>query len=186
MSAGIGHNSGRVDEAGHGWRRHAWTRARAELLPRLPVEVVRIRVKRAQDLGLPYRSYAGFRAATGHDLVGFLFSSNALGVLRRDAPMPPAVVARLAALVRTDRVALVHPPLDPAGFDTPPLDAAARAPILAESWSATRARLRAVVRGRGHAADRYVVIGETALEREWCAAAGAAGFLTGAAYFGHG
>ncbi len=41
-------------------------------MPRLPIEVIRLRVRRAAELGLPYKIYAGVRASTGHDLVGFL------------------------------------------------------------------------------------------------------------------
>ncbi|MDH3263731.1 MAG: hypothetical protein OEM24_07010, partial [Paracoccaceae bacterium] len=68
-------------EGGAGWRRHCWTKAREELLPTLPLEVVRLRVKRAAELGLDYRAYASFRASTGHDVVALLFSSNALRLL---------------------------------------------------------------------------------------------------------
>ena len=67
--SGIGHNNGPTMEGGAGWRRHCWTKAREELLPTLPLEVVRLRVKRAAELGLDYRAYASFRASTGHDVV---------------------------------------------------------------------------------------------------------------------
>ena len=62
--AGIGHNNGPTMEAGYTWRKHVWTRARADLLPTLPIEVVRLRVKRAAELGLPYKTYASVRAST--------------------------------------------------------------------------------------------------------------------------
>ena len=75
---GLGHNKGPTMEPGAGWRRYAWKRARTELLPKLPLEVVRMRVRRARELGLDYKTYAGVRATTGRDLVAFLFSSNAL------------------------------------------------------------------------------------------------------------
>ena len=35
--AGIGHNNGPTMEAGESWRRHAWGKARARLLPVLPI-----------------------------------------------------------------------------------------------------------------------------------------------------
>ena len=60
--SGIGHNKGPTMEPGAGWRRYAWKRARAELLPKIPLEVVRMRVRRARELGLDYRTYAGVRA----------------------------------------------------------------------------------------------------------------------------
>ena len=180
MTPGIGHNSGRCDEPGQSWRRHVWTRARAELLPKLPIEVVRLRVKRAAELGLPYKTYAGLRASTGHDLIGFLFSSNALGVVRPGQPLP----GKLAELVRADRVALTHgQPLLAALKGEAALDATYLAPTLQHTWAHTRDRLQAVMRHRGAPADRYLVVGATALERDWAGAVQAAGYLTAAAFF---
>ena len=181
--AAIGHNSGQVREAGHAFRVHAWTRARAALLPTLPIEVVRLRVKRAQDLGLPYKTYAGIRASTGHDLIGFLFSSNALRVMRDSDALPQDRAAKLARIV-ADRTALAQPRITPARLaGLPAIDAAHAAPPVTLSWRATRDHLKAVARSRGHAADRFVVVGDTALERDWVAAMGAAGWVSGDAYF---
>ena len=84
--SGIGHNKGPTREKGAGWRRVAWKKSREALLPKLPLEVVRMRVRRARELGLDYKSYAGFRAANGRDIVAFLFSSNALRPLARASP----------------------------------------------------------------------------------------------------
>ena len=62
------------------WRHHCWTKARRELLPEMPLEVVRYRMKRAAELGLDYRTYAGVRASTGRDIVAILFSIPALSL----------------------------------------------------------------------------------------------------------
>ena len=184
--AGIGHNSGHVDAPGHSYRAFAWKKARAALLPNLPIEVVRLRVKRAQDLGLPYRTYAGIRASTGHDLIGFLFSSNALRVLR-DADMIPDTHAAKLARIAADRTALCQPRVTPGRLSqVQVLDAAHPAPLAHLSWAATRDHLKSVARQRGHAADRFVIVGDTALERDWVAACGAAGWIAGDAYFGAG
>jgi hypothetical protein len=184
MTAGIGHNNGPSLEPGQSWRRHVWTRARADLLPTLPIEVVRLRVKRAAELGLPYRTYAGFRAATGRDLVGFLFSSNALGLLRGGDEMAPHHAARLAALVECDRTAAVQPPLRPAAvLAAAPLDAAEQAPGAFLPWPVMRDRIVALIQSRGLPADGVLVIGETPAEREWAEAGRTAGFLTGTRYF---
>lgn len=180
VTAGIGHNNGPELDANLGWRRHAWARARADLLPTLPVEVVRLRVKRAAELGLPYRTYAGVRAATGRDVIGFLFSTNALLLLRQGDDLPPDRRARLAALVAADRVAILQPPLTQA---PPPLDAAHPAPRFTDSWSAMRDRIAAIPRSRGRPPDGYIVVGETAWERDWAEAGKTAGFLTGGRYF---
>jgi hypothetical protein len=80
------------------------------LVPTLPIEVVRLRVRRAKELGLDYKTYAGVRAATGHDVVAFLFSSNALRVSVLRPTMPGARAAKLVA-VACERMALAVSPL---------------------------------------------------------------------------
>ena len=62
--SGIGHNGGPALAPAPGWQRHCWRRARADLLPVLPVEVIRNRVRRAAELGIDYRAYASIRAAS--------------------------------------------------------------------------------------------------------------------------
>jgi len=180
---GIGHNNGPSLEPGRGFRRHAWRRARADLLPRLPIEILRVRVARAKALGLPYRTYAGVRASTGRDVIGFLFSTNALRLLRPGQVMPEDRGAKLAAL-EADRVALVQGRLDPgAVLIAGPLDAAHPAPAPADGWAATRDRVQGVLRDRRLPADAVLVIGETHLERDWSEAARMAGFIDAARYF---
>ncbi|MCW3783704.1 hypothetical protein [Defluviimonas salinarum] len=185
-----GHNGGPTLEPGASWRRHCWSAARSALLPTLPVEIVRLRVRRAAELGLDYRTYAGFRATSGHDIVAFLFSTNALRLIREGDRMAPADAAKLAALGGVSRLLAAQPPLDPglvreglAGQGVA-IGAAARAPGLAQTWSETRAALRTLLAEGGQPAGAVVVIGETALERDWVAAARMAGFLTAARYFG--
>lgn len=131
-AAGIGHNGGPSMEAGASWRRHCWTEARAALLPTLPVEVVRLRVKRAAELGLDYRTYASVRAASGHDVVAFLFSSNALRLLAPAPALPPDRAAHLAAIRACGRLALAVAPLSPERVEMAArgaIDAAYPAPV---------------------------------------------------------
>lgn len=177
--AGIGHNSGRVDAPGAGWRTFAWRKARHALLPTLPIEIVRIRVKRAAEMGLPYKTYAGFRASTGHDLIGFLFSSNALRVAP-DGSLPPARATKLSSLVRTDKIAVCHPKAD---IRTAQIDASYPAPAFTQSWSEMRDHLKAVMRAHGAPADRFILIGDTMIEREWAEAVQSAGYLPAETYF---
>ena len=185
MTAGIGHNSGRVNESGQSWRRHAWGKARCDLLPTLPVEVVRLRVARAKELGLPYRTYAGIRASTGHDLVGFLFSSNALRVLRNGQALPADRAERLISLVKTGRIAVTHQPVSARYLAAlPGIDRAEAAPGFVDSWPVMRDRIRAIATAEGAPADRFVVIGDTAFERDWAEAARMAGYLPADQYFG--
>lgn len=179
----IGHNGGPSVVAGMAWRTHCWRQAREALLPTLPIEVLRTRVRRAADLGLEYKTYASIRAQTGHDVVAFLFSSNALRVAPQRLQMPQAFSAKLEG-VRAERIGLVLGRLLPEAVlaQNPVLDRAEVAPALMARWSEAGQRLRAVL-GRVPG-DRVILVGDQALEREWCAAGRLAGYLTAERYFG--
>ncbi|PWJ16977.1 hypothetical protein [Jannaschia seohaensis] len=177
---GIGHNSGE-DRQGYTGRLHQWRRARRALLgATLPVEVVRLRVRRAAALGLDYGTYASVRAGTGRDIAALLFSSNALRMLRR-AEIDGARAAKLAQAA-AERAALIHRPLSVAAPE--PLDWAARAPSFADSPTALRRHLSETLKAHGLPADSVLLIGDTAFEASWCAAIRAAGYVTSDAYFG--
>ena len=194
----IGHNGG-PGLGGGGFGLYAWRRARAELISeRMPLEIVRRRVARAKELGLDYKSYASIRAASGRDVIAFLFSSNALRVGPRMVAIPAERAERLSALKGVTRLAAVHRPLAPetvARENAALIEAAHAAPTLAEGWSDTRARLAAMtahhlhpdrqmpVEARRGDANGVLVIGETALEAEWMVAGRMAGYLPAARYF---
>ncbi|MBT8408124.1 MAG: hypothetical protein KJN93_00680 [Alphaproteobacteria bacterium] len=183
--SGIGHNQGPSIAPGAGWRRYAWGKARADLLPKLPIEVLRGRIRRAKELGLDYKSYASIRATSGRDVIAFLFSSNALRIEPQAISMPASRAAKLGAIRYSGRLALVHAPLDPARVlaMNPELEGAARAPSLVQSWSETRDVVQAFTSAHGFAGDGVVLVGETPLEREWLAAGKLAGFVTAERYF---
>lgn len=179
----IGHNGGPSVQSGASWRRHCWTAARAQLLPTLPIEVLRLRVNRARDLGLDYKTYASVRAATGHDVVAFLFSSNAL----RLAPGRVVITADRAeklAIVKASRVALATSPLQPALVlqANAVLDAAHRAPYALARFGDVAVDLRAAL-GKTPG-DRVILVGDHLLEADWCAAGRLAGYLAADRYFG--
>lgn len=181
----IGHNNGPTMEAGFGWRKHAWTKARADLLPNaLPIEVVRTRVRRAAELGLDYRTYASVRAASGHDVVAFLFSSNALRLIGRAPQLPGDRAVKLAALKDTGRIALAVAPLTPEGAlaAAPVLDEAHPAPHALAGWGQAKAALRAAL-GPKLPSDRVILVGDMGLERDWSVAAGLAFYLPAERYF---
>ena len=166
---------------GYTGRLHQWRKARKALIPNtIPVEVVRMRVRRAAALGLDYGTYAGIRAGTGRDIAALLFSSNALRMIRQ-AELAERDAAKLAA-VEAARGALMHRPLPETAPE--PLDFAARAPLFTDNWTAMRARLRDVLRARGLPADSVLLIGDTAFEMSWCAALRAGGYLPADRYFG--
>ena len=177
MIAGIGHNGG-PELSGQAWRRQCWRRARRDLLPHMPLNVVRRRVRRAAELGLDYKTYATFRATTGRDIIGFLFSSNALGMLTpQSRPADPTRTA-LEAIRQADLVGLI-----PARWSAPgglPLRwSDAPAPMAA--WSDGCA---AMARARGKIpADGVLLVGAAPWEREWCAAGRLAGYLEADRYF---
>ena len=186
MIAGLGHNSGPTMEGGHSWRKHAWGRARADLLPRLPIEVLRLRVARAKELGLPYKTYASVRASTGRDVVGFLFSSNALRLLKEERLAADRAL-KLDSLKNCSRVAIIHRPFNPEDIlraNAPVLDGAMSAPGFTARWSDIRQRMLEAALTAKAPADGLLLVGDTTLEREWSAAGRLAGYLTAGQYFG--
>ena len=179
---GIGHNGGPTMEVGASWRRHCWQAARTQLLPVLPIEVIRTRVKRAEALGLDYRTYAGVRAASGHDVVAFLFSSNAL----RLSVLKPAMAGTRAdklAQVAAGRIGLAVAPLTMGAMAAanPVLDEAQSAPFALARWADVRAAIR-VALGR-LPGDGVVLVGDHALEAEWVTAGKLAGYVPAERYF---
>lgn len=188
MSPGIGHNQGPAMDRGVAYRRFQWQRARDRAMPKtMPLLVVRMHVARAHALGLDYPTYAAVRKATGRDIMGLLFSSNALRVVRAEAPqMPLARERAVRAVEGARRLALVHAPLAAAdvGAANPVLDAVGPAPTFTDSWAEMRAHLGRFVMDQQLVRDQVLVIGETAFERDWGAAAQAAGFLEAQRFFG--
>ena len=184
--SGIGHNKGPTMEPGYAYRLYQWKRARTALIPKsMPLEIVRMRVKRAKELGLPYKTYASFRAASGHDIVAFLFSSNALRIDTGTLHIPNECGKILDKLKSCGRMALVYKPLVPEQIlaKNKPLDHVGLAPAFTDSWSDMRNNLKVQLSARGLRGDQVIVIGQTAMEREWCGAAKSAGYLTGDRYF---
>lgn len=182
MRAGIGHNRG-PDSGSTSWRAHCWRRARADLLPVLPIEVVRLRVRRAQALGLDYRTYAGVRASTGRDLIAFLFSSNALGVFRDGAALAPGRAPKLQSL-QAERHLGCGPGLDAEALAARiEARSAVALPRFGRGWGAMRADLKSWLGAQKLAGDAVLMIGETDHERELMEAGGLAGFISGTKYF---
>lgn len=181
--SGLGHNGGPSLQPGVAWRTHCWRAAREQLLPTLPIEVVRLRVKRARDLGLEYKTYASVRAATGHDLIAFLFSSNALRLIRGQAVLPKDRADKLDTMTCA-RIALAVAPLEPqAVLVNPQIDQAHAAPFALAKFAEARAAIRAAL-GKVPG-DRVLLVGDLALEREWCAAGRLAGYLPAERFFAY-
>lgn len=188
---GIGHNNGPTMENGRAWRRHCWTKARKDLLPQLPLEVIRLRMKRARQLGLPFATYNRVRATTGQDIVAFLFSTNALRMIRA-VELEEEKAEKLRSIVGCKTLVAAQPPLDAEQVNARLLDAGVSplrtlaAPIGLQSHGQIARQMRSLLKEEHLPGDRVLVIGETALEKEWCAAGRMAGFVSGEVYFAHG
>lgn len=178
----IGHNNGPTMQGGTSWRKHCWTAAREALLPTLPIEVVRGRVRRAKELGLEYRTYASVRAQTGHDVVAFLFSSNALRVRALSPVIPQAQADKLAAMIGAGRIGLAVAPLAPSALAANAvLDSSHAAPHVLLPFPKIAAAIRDIL-GQTPG-DRVVLVGDAPLERDWCAAGRLAAYLPADRYF---
>ena len=182
--AGTGHNNGPTMERGFTYRKHCWDKARKSLVPTLPLAIVKMRVKRAKELGLDYKTYASVRASTGRDVIGFLFSSNALRLHR--VQLAEAEAQKLDAIQRAGRVAMIHRPLDCASVVdlNPQIDAAYPAPRFTDPWPVMRDQVKAALIAQKLPRDGVIVVGDTTLEREWADAGRTAGYLPAHRYFG--
>ena len=104
-----------------------------------------MRVARARRLGIDYTTYASIRAASGHDVVAFLFSGNALDLTPRRLTLPDRAAARLGMLDgAAGRLAAVHAPAHPGAVlsaNAGLLDRAAPAPRFTDGWSALREKI---------------------------------------------
>ncbi len=186
--AGPGHNNGPTMEAGFAFRKFSWRKARKDLLPTLPIEVLKTRVRRAAELGLPYKTYASVRASTGRDVVGFLFSNNALRVIAKHDMIPRERAEKLRQLNDTHLAALVHMPLSAADLARIAQDAqinldTSQAPHFTARWSEIRTLARKPIRAAGLPLDGVLVVGDQTLERDWSEAGKLAGYLPADLYF---
>lgn len=187
MIARIGHNQGPTMERGEKWRTFQWQKARDAAMPKaIPLMVVKMHVARAHQLGLDYPTYAAVRKATGRDIMGLLFSSNALRVVRAEAPYIPVAQGDVLSAVRgAKKLALAHAPVRPdmLGLANPVLDAVGAAPKFTDSWSDMRQHLGGFITQQNLLRDQVLVIGDTALERDWASAGRTAGYIDAARYF---
>ncbi|MBB95359.1 MAG: hypothetical protein CML68_12300 [Rhodobacteraceae bacterium] len=186
--AGIGHNRGPAMDRGVSYRTYQWKKARQALMPKtIPLFVVKMRVRRAAELGMDYATYARCRQATGHDILALLFSSNALRVIGPGSEMPDAEARALDKVRAAKKLTLVHGPKAPGAVlqANPVLDAAGAAPRFTDSWSDMRDRVRGFIRDQGMPARQVLIIGDAPLEEDWSTAAQACGYLRSAEYFAH-
>lgn len=191
---GIGHNKGPSLEPGAGWRRHCWKKARRALVGTVPLEIVRIRMRRAKELGLAYPQYASILTGAGRDVTAFLFTHEGLRLkLARRLEMPGEVRERLSGLIRCDRLALAPEGEVPAAFAAElqqvtgvEITGAGRMPGRAASWGRARREILDTLKPLGLPANGVILIGSHEDERGWSSAARLGGYLAQDAYFDNG
>ncbi len=188
---GIGHNKGPSLEPGRGFRKHAWKKARADLMPRLPLEVVRRRVARAKALGLDYPQYASILLGTGRDIVAFLFTSEAIGLrVEKGHSLPEIERRKLAEITGCDRLLMTPAGSDPirvgqflAERQNLVFAQLGAAPPALSSGRLGQGAIRAILDPLKLAGDQVVMIGTRVPEREWADAAKLARFVPAERYF---
>ena len=108
----IGHNQGPPLNLSGSWSGYCWSRARREAWDNPPIEVVRRRLRRADELGLTYRQYAAVLLNTGVRSEALVFDLSAIAQTRpRSRPLAPSplvpsldeIIERMAAKLRTLR-----------------------------------------------------------------------------------
>ncbi len=127
--------------------------------------MLRTRAKRACDLGLEDKTYASVRAASGHDVVAFLFSSTALRMTALKPVLPEEWAARLAKIAASRPArAVAMLPAQILARNPAHLDAAHPAPPTGQRFAQARSALRAAL-GQTPS-NRVIRIGDTGVERE--------------------
>ncbi|RED11372.1 hypothetical protein POI8812_01765 [Pontivivens insulae] len=189
MTHGIGHNR---PPQPTGWQRHCWTRARKELVgERLPLEMIKVRMARARELGLSFPQYRSILLGGGRDITAFLFTAEGLHLkLTRELSIPDAVRDKLGTLRRADLLALSPSGEVPRQFadelgslaEVTIKDAGAE-PEPHYSWSQQRAALRDLLRANAVPAASVVMIGRGAHQQGWAEAAELVKYLPRDEYF---
>ena len=187
---GIGHNSGH--RMGRGWQKHCWMRARQNLIgKRLPVEVVRTRIRRARELGLAYPQYASILLGSGRDVVGFLFTVDGLHLrLRRQLEMPAPVKEKLGALKRCKLMSFAPSGEDPCDFQAELVEISgadfvgvAPEPEHAKDWTAAQQAVYAILKPLKIPSNGVVLVGRTDQDALLATAGRLAKFLPSEQFF---
>jgi hypothetical protein len=190
--AGIGHNNG-PKQLGLGWQKQCWTQSRNALIgKRMPIEVVRTRIRRARELGLEYPQYASILLGSGRDVIGFLFTVDGLQLkLRKRLEMPDTVQDKLRRLEHVSLMSFAPSGEAPAAF-LREVSNVAGVPFLSAApevegvlgWSGARAAVRAVLDPLKMPSGGVVMIGTRESEARMAQAAKMSRFIPSGAFFG--
>lgn len=192
LMSSIGHNKGPALEAGFGWRKHCWTQARRDLVgTKVPLEIVRIRVKRAKALGLSYPQYASVLLGSGRDIVGFLFTVDGLQLrLRKRLEIPSEVNSKLTRIEACQLLSLAPSGENPDAFLVE-LNAVSDAPFVSSaaepkpdgSWSESQRAIREALMPMKLPPKAVVMIGARESEAAWANAGKLAKFIPSDQFF---
>lgn len=191
---GIGHNQGPPLDTARSWRTFAWKKARKALLPRLPLEVIKRRVARAAELGLDYPAYASILMGTGRDIVGFMFTCEALGLRLAKGlpvePIPETIAQKVRTLTGCQKILTARAPANVtvlrqhlARTGAMVFEGSGLFPDENATWSGARGAIRAALDPLKLPSDAVIMIGTEPRERTWADAAKLAKFLPAERYF---
>lgn len=186
MTPGIGHNREPADPL----RVIAWRRVVASQ-PRLSPVTVRMRMARADELGMSYADYAAVRTVSGRDPAALVFSPASLGLgLGRRLTLPAQTAAHLALVRRCHLLCLCPSAEDPAAFAEELCEVsgvrfagASPMPDREATWDMMRRTVRCLLDPLRLSGNAAVMIGDGYIERTLCAAGRMADCLSGLRYF---
>lgn len=187
---GIGHNSQTQPDLA--WRSYAWRQAKRQAGRQPSVQMVRYHMARAGELGMPYATYAALHRIAGRDPAGLIFTPDGLGLrLKRRLELPRPLRQYLAPLRGCALLALAPCGEDSAAFldelrheTALPFAAAGQMPADTAPWQDKAQALRAALAPQRLPGAAVVLIGTRPQDLAMMTAAGLAGFMDHASFFG--
>ncbi len=188
----IGHNNGPQMKTGLGWQQHCWKLARKNVLGKtIPIEIVRMRIKSARQLGLAYPQYASIMLGTGRDIVGFLFTVDGLHLkLRKRLEMPEFVQTKLHTIEKCNLVAFSPSGEKADAFQMElqqisgvKFQSSSPEPKPEATWPDARLAVRAALDPLKLPSDAIVMIGNRETEKQWALAGKMARFIPSSEYY---
>lgn len=174
---GIGHNNG--PPMATRWGLHCWRRAQARAWQPPGPEVVRLRLRRAAELGLDYRQLAAILMEAGRSPTAIVFTFEALRL--------PGAAGRLRSLDRPRLLAIGVG--DGTGGDAAPEPAPPQPGLHGWRLAADRRALAPAVlellAAQGVPPSAAILVGAAEADRDLVVRARLAAFLQADAYFGH-
>jgi len=187
---GIGHNSQTAPDMA--WRSYAWRQAKRQARRQPSAQMVRYHMARAGELGMGYATYAALHRIAGRDPAGLIFTPDGLGLrLKRRLELPDSLRRYLAPLRGCALLALAPCGEDSAAFleelrdeTALPFAAAGQMPADDAPWQAKAQAVRAALTPQRLPGAAVVLIGTKPQDLAMMTAAGLAGFIDHASFFG--